>query len=76
MSVNHQEFDAPIFRASLDVGFERGRESTKRTLPVDFAGLSDPAFEVAHDGVLGRDFLSAFDLHYEGAAGRFELRQR
>lgn len=74
VSVNHQTFTASIYRASLDVGFEWGRAPKLRSLPVDFAGLRDPDFEVAHDGVLGRDFLRAFDLFYRGPTGLFELR--
>lgn len=74
VAVSHRPVPSPVFRAELRIGFENGSPQVV-PIPFTFAGVPQ-TFDGAHfQGLLGRDFLRSYDLLYQGAAGRFELRR-
>lgn len=63
-----------VFAATLEIPMERASGGSAMVpVPIALAGLdSHPADE--HHGLIGRDFLRAFEFMYEGPTGRFTLR--
>lgn len=72
--VSQETFETDVYSAIVELGVEHASGSETIHLPLDIVGLPE-SVSGAYHGVLGRDFLRAFALVYEGPAGRFELRR-
>lgn len=72
ISVNHQQFSARVYSASVEVwGEDPNGQRTLRSFDVDFAGMGEPSSKRHTDGVLGRDFLHSKHFAYDGVSGTF-----
>lgn len=76
VAVAHKPFLAPVFRAVLQLWLSDGAARELRELPITFAGVAQTFERSAFQGLLGREFLRAFDLNYRGPDGRFDLTRR
>lgn len=61
-----------IYFATLHLGFEKP-DPTVMLIPVALAGMRETTGRLQFDGILGRDFLAAFDFAYSGPKHTFAL---
>ncbi len=75
VGITLHELRVPVFEADLALWFEGDGPPRLARIPLRLAGLP-VTDDGRYQGVLGRDFLAGFDLHYLGPDGRFEIVQR
>jgi hypothetical protein len=75
VGITQHELRVPVFEAALALWFEGDGPPRLVRIPLQLAGLPI-TYDGRYQGVLGRDFLADFDLHYLGPDGRFEIVQR
>lgn len=73
--VSQETFEVDVYAAVVELGLEHAAGPEMLHIPLDIVGLPE-SITGAHHGILGRDFLRAFDLNYRGPDGRFEIVQR
>jgi hypothetical protein len=78
VGVSQKAEEYPVFRLVLQLRVSRGEKFHQYDYPTDVIGVPSPAASrQQHYGLLGRDFLQAWRLVYDGpsAVVEFEIRQ-
>jgi len=64
----------PVYPVVITIGFADGSGNTAAAdFMCDAIGMNAPPHQTAHQGLIGRDFLKHFELHYNGPAGTFDV---
>ena len=78
VGVSQKAEEYPVFRLVLQLRVSSGDKSHQYDYPTDVIGVPSPAAsQQQHYGLLGRDFLQAWRLVYDGpsAVVEFEIKQ-
>lgn len=74
MGVSQRSEDCPVYRAGIVIGFGDGSTNAVELMfESDIVGVRAAPISKGYIGLLGRDFLSNFELHYDGIAGTFDI---
>ena len=78
VGVSQKAEEYPVFRLVLQLRVSSGEKSHQYDYPTDVIGVPSPVVsQQQHFGLLGRDFLQAWRLVYDGpsAVVEFEIKQ-
>jgi len=74
IGVDQRPVERPVFPMSVVLAMHDGLGSQKSVrFKVDIVGVPRRARDEGYVGLLGRDFLQHFELHYDGPKARFTL---
>ena len=64
----------PVYPIVITIGFADGSGNMATAdFGCDAIGMNSPPHQTAHQGLIGRDFLKHFELHYNGPTGTFDV---